>query len=136
MARRGKHGSAPKVGDHVLVGTPRLLPSDWFLARVLWADAADALTEHQGVTHRIRQAVSLDEVVAWGSLDELRRFQAEATKAVEALRGDVRQAEELLGRARSAVADRLEALWARADEPTSAAAAAPQPEFSLTAPGL
>lgn len=104
----------PIDGDWVLLGKPSVtLPSDWFIAKVLWFDASDVVTEHRPPSggEPYRQVFGRSYVVASGAYLNLAHRQDEARKAVAELQAAVRDAEAALSRAREAVWERLDQEW-------------------------
>lgn len=102
----------PKVGEYVLIGSSGVtLPGDWFVAKVLWADGEEILTEHEAPSHgRCRQVLTIAHVRAIGSISELGQFKETSRVAVADLSRRVREAESALGDARKAVWDKLDDL--------------------------
>lgn len=102
-----------KAGDRVLIGTPGVsMPSDWFVATVLWADDYEILTQHEPPSRQprlLRQVLPIESVRAVGDGGTLAEFKKEACQAVEDEQRKVREMESELGRARDAV-------WAKLDE--------------------
>jgi hypothetical protein len=114
MARASRKKSAivrPVAGDLILAGHPgTTMPDDWFLAKVLWTDGDDVLTEHAPPGgDRYRQVLHVAHVRAIGSIPELAEFQHKAREAVAEMTSQVKVAEAELGRARAAV-------WAKLDQ--------------------
>lgn len=101
----------PNVGDYVLIGTFGVtLPSDWFIAKVLWADRNDVLTEHAMPASRniCRQVLSIEQVRRVGPIGELMEYRESRRKAVAELAEKVREAERALHLARTAVYSGIE----------------------------
>lgn len=111
--KRSRNGAKPAVGDYVLIGTPGVtMPSDWFMARVLWAHGAEMLTEHTppcGNPPICRQVLPIDMVRAIGGLAELNAFKEQARVAVA-------EARKAVDTATQALEDAREAVWAKLDE--------------------
>lgn len=88
------------------------MPSHWFFARVLWADAQDILTEHAPPCRQppiCRQVLGYDSIIAAGEFEQLSEYKERCRKAVAELSAKVHDAESALGAARDAV-------WTQIDE--------------------
>jgi hypothetical protein len=104
----------PVPGDCILAGAPgTTMPSDWFFAKVLWADGDDVVTEHDPPSGtKYRQILHISHVRAIGSLAELVQFKESRRVAVHRLAMRVHKAECALGAARNAVWVELDAIAA------------------------
>jgi hypothetical protein len=117
----------PKAGDLVLIGHPRVtMPSDWFLATVLWTDGREEiLTEHTPPSRMppvVRQVFDVEHVRAIGSIDELVDIKARASEAVCKQRERIHECTTALGRAREelwAVLDKINLGYPKVIEPTA-----------------
>ena len=72
------HVVACKVGDYVLMGSPKYsYPDEWLLARAIFADAATVLTEHSpaGGSTTQRNIYDADHVRFAGEYSDVRRYQ-------------------------------------------------------------
>lgn len=112
--RRNPKPLALKPGDLVMCGSYGIsMPGDFFLARVLWTDGAEMLTEHEPPGGgRQRNVWSVENALAVGTISELRAFKEGARRKVAKLRAKVDAAELRLGDARRAVYDALEKMGA------------------------
>jgi hypothetical protein len=114
MARgpRKRKAIRPAPGDFILVGIPGVvMPNDWFLAKVLWIDGDDLVTEHTPPSgNGYRQILHVDRVRAIGSIAELVQFKERNRIAVHKLAMRVHKAESDLQAARDAVYARLDAI--------------------------
>lgn len=86
------------------------MPADWFIAKVLWTDSYELLTEHVA-SRRFRQVLTIGEVVKVGAIATLTALQQEACNAVGIEQRAVREADRALGKARAAVWAKLDELW-------------------------
>ncbi|RXF75053.1 hypothetical protein [Hansschlegelia zhihuaiae] len=111
-SRKAKPAVALMPGDLVLIGTFGVsLPGDWFLAKVEWTDGVDVLVEQYGLSgaDRFHHLHSVEAVRAVGDHDFLREAKERARVEVKELQEEVSRAESALGAARAAV-------WRRLDE--------------------
>ena len=111
MARKSqKHPSIP-VGQFVLAGGGRAsLPGDWFLGEVLWAGNGDVLISRSTMNgDSYRQLLSVSNIRAIGTIEQLSDAQHKAAGAVREMRRRVSEAESALNRSRDAV-------WAKLNE--------------------
>jgi hypothetical protein len=113
MAKTKPKQKTPRIAidDYVLIGTLGItLPCDWFLAKVLWTDGADVLTEHRmPASHDVcRQVLSIDQVRSVGSIADVMAFQESCRKSVADFSNKVHDAERALGEARRAVYREIE----------------------------
>ncbi len=113
------------VGDHVLCGSSRAsMPGGWFLGVVLWAGKGDFLIERATINGETwREVIHLSDVRAVGTIVELVQIQATARDAVRDLSRAEHEATEVLGRARSAV-------WAKVDALADGGLAVIPPDFA------
>ena len=102
-----------KVGDLVLIGHPRVtMPTDWFLAKVLWACTEDVAVEHTDLSgsELYRQVLTTDHVRAIGTISDLQDFKERCRTVVAKRQKRVRECERTLGRAREAVWEQIDEL--------------------------
>ncbi|SMF82928.1 hypothetical protein SAMN06265365_14820 [Tistlia consotensis] len=118
MAKRKKAAQPTvKAGDTVLIGCPRFsLPSEWWLARVLWIDGEDLVTEHQPPSGGVqRNLTTVDQVIAVGSVEQLGHYRRRADALMSDMTGAIREAQQRIHEARRAMDQvRLEA-WKKFD---------------------
>lgn len=95
-----------KSGDYVLAGGSRAsLPSDWFMAPVVWADAETVLVRRSSAAFggAFTQVLEIAAIRAVGPPSDLSDLKRKASDAVRELANAVHDAESALGRARDAV---------------------------------
>lgn len=101
------------AGQWVLIGRRGLtMPCDWFIARALWHDGEDVLTEHtppSGMPSKARQVLHIGEVLAAGTYGGMADVRTRAVREVEVLHRRMREAEDALRDARAAVWAALDA---------------------------
>lgn len=101
------------VGDWVLCGSRYSLPSEWYVAQVLWVGPHDVLTQHVAPSRQsepYRQVEERERIRCVGSHQKCADFQEAANSAVERLRTAVHEAEQALQTARAAVARKIDEL--------------------------
>ncbi len=104
------------VGSLVLIGRPGIsMPGDWWLAKVLWTDGTEILTEHQppgGIPERYLQVLEIEYVRAVGTISELVAFKRRCAEAVKKKQARVRRCEDTLADARKAMWHELDKIAA------------------------
>lgn len=111
---RKKKSIAPRVeaGTLVLLGKPGIsMPSDWFMAKVLWADHEQILTEHAmpASGDPYRQVFHVSHIRGHGNVVQLNEYRRRCQRAAGDRVKRVRDLESALGVARRNV-------WAKLDE--------------------
>lgn len=98
-------------GDWVLCGSRYSLPSEWYVAQVLWVGPDDVLTQHVAPSQQnqpYRQVEERTRIRCIGDYLKCKEYRDAANKAVEPLKESVRDAEQALQSARNAVARKID----------------------------